>query len=363
MGYIFNGLLAVIWLLVVPCLAGVFYFRREKRTVSEYLLAGYALLFTIMELLSLTIIFSKQPLHVLTAVYGLTAVVLAGCGVWCIYKKKQNETGSLEAADDTPRIQGENSSRLTAFLQKKGISLEMVIAGILILIQLVIVVLYAHMDEDDAFYVGTATTAVETDSVYAVNPYTGVAYKNLPSRYILSPFPAFLAVISRLCGGLHPAVVAHTIFPAVFILLAYVVLYLYSRMFFQEKAGEQGIFMILCAVILWFCGYSVYNSEIFTMGRIWQGKAVLAGVFLPFLFLLCMEIFMQEKPEYPWSLAFLTNGACCLFSSMGIMLAPLMMGVFMLLGLVRFRSVHRFLKCVVCCLPSLILGVAYILVF
>ena len=94
MGYIFNGLLAVIWLLVVPCLAGVFYFRREKRTVSEYLLAGYALLFTIMELLSLTIIFSKQPLHVLTAVYGLTAVVLAGCGVWCIYKRKQNETGS-----------------------------------------------------------------------------------------------------------------------------------------------------------------------------------------------------------------------------------------------------------------------------
>lgn len=53
--------------------------------------------------------------------------------------------------------------------------------------------------------------------------------------------------------------------------------------------------MILCAVILWFCGYSVYNSEIFTMGRIWQGKAVLAGVFLPFLFLLCMEIFMQEN--------------------------------------------------------------------
>ena len=85
-------------------------------------------------------------------------------------------------------------------------------AGFLILIQLVVVVLYAHMDEDDAFYVGTATTAVETDTLYAYNPYTGAAYNVLPSRYILSPFPAFLAVTSRLCGGLHPAIVAHTVF-------------------------------------------------------------------------------------------------------------------------------------------------------
>ena len=53
MGFIFKGILAVIWLLVVPCLAGGFYFRREKRTCSEYLLAGYTLLFAITELLTL----------------------------------------------------------------------------------------------------------------------------------------------------------------------------------------------------------------------------------------------------------------------------------------------------------------------
>ncbi|MFR8310899.1 MAG: hypothetical protein ACLVBP_00195 [Ruminococcus sp.] len=38
MGFIFKGILAVIWLLVVPCLAGRgFYFRRGKRTCGEYL--------------------------------------------------------------------------------------------------------------------------------------------------------------------------------------------------------------------------------------------------------------------------------------------------------------------------------------
>ncbi|MFR3947579.1 MAG: DUF6077 domain-containing protein [Ruminococcus sp.] len=287
-------------------------FPQGKRTCGEYLLAGYTLLFAITELLSLTMIFTKQPLHLLTVTYGAVAGVLAFLGVWSLYKKRQKETGKCAGTYCSKRARrvrcfqaaDRKFFRFEKFLQKTGISSELVVAGILILFQLVVVVLYAHMDEDDAFYVGTATTAVETDSLYAYNPYTGAAYNVLPSRYILSPFPAFLAVTSRLCGGLHPAIVAHTVFPAVFVFLAYVVLFQYSRIFFKGKAGEQGIFMILCAVILWFCGYSVYNSEIFTMGRIWQGKAVLAGVFLPFLFLLCMEIFMQEKPEYPWSLVF-----------------------------------------------------------
>ena len=342
MGFIFKGMLSVIWLMVLPWLAGVFYFRRQIRHWSEYLLAGYVLLFAVTELLCLTAIFAGLPLHVLVVAYALVSVLLAVGGIRVLYKNKKAGRPVMKK----PRLSG-----------------ELIAAAALILVQLVIVVLFAHMDEDDAFYVGTATTAVQTDSVYAVNPYTGADYKKLPSRYVLSPFPAFLAVISRLCGGFHPAVVAHTIFPPVFILLAYLVLFLYARIFFEGKIKEQGIFLMLCAVILWFSGYSVYNSEIFTMGRIWQGKAALAGVFLPLLFLLCMEILMQEKPKYPWSLLFLTNGACCLFSSMGIMLAPLMMGVFLLLSLVRFRSLKRLWKGIVCCLPSLVLGALYIVAF
>ena len=93
MGFIFKGILAVIWLLVVPCLAGGFYFRREKRTCGEYLLAGYTLLFAITELLSLTMIFTKQPLHVLTITYGVVAGVLAFLGARSLYKKRQKETG------------------------------------------------------------------------------------------------------------------------------------------------------------------------------------------------------------------------------------------------------------------------------
>ena len=124
MGIIFKGILAVIWLLVVPCLAGGFYFRREKRTCGEYLLAGYTLLFAITELLSLTMIFTKQPLHLLTVTYGAVAGVLAFLGVWSLYKKRQKETGEGAGTYCGRRIEA------------TGISPELVVAGILILIGL-----------------------------------------------------------------------------------------------------------------------------------------------------------------------------------------------------------------------------------
>ena len=43
---------------------------------------------------------------------------------------------------------------------------------------------------------------VQTDTIFEVIPYTGLKYYGLPSRYVLSPFPVFLAVVSQLSMGL-----------------------------------------------------------------------------------------------------------------------------------------------------------------
>ena len=340
-----KGVLAGFWLIFVPTAAGIPFVKKKKDyTLGESFLAGLLLMLAVAQLLILPGIFRKLSLHLVTLLF---AIVMGLCAAYGLY-------GFAGSA-------GSYGKRLRKSIPE--ISPWMWIAAGVILVQIGVCVYYAHMDADDAFYVATATTSVHTDSIFAYNPYSGAEYAVLPRRYVLSPFPVLLAVISQLSGGLHPAVTAHTIYPVVFLLAAYLVYYQFGRLWFAEKRREQGLFLLICAVIIWFSGFSVYTGGNFMLVRIWQGKAVLAGVFLPFLFLLCMEIFMQEKPEYPWSLAFLANGACCLFSSMGIMLAPLLMGVFALLSLVKFRDGRRFLKSVVCCLPSLILGVVYILVF
>lgn len=342
MNMMVKGLLVIWWLLAVPTAAGgTLLGRNEKRSPGMCLLSGYLLMFSVAEVMTLPMIWAKLPLHILEYSFAAVMVVLALCGgIFLLKNKGRKNQGSTK---------------------KRKISVYFVIAAVLILFQLVAASFLAHMDADDAFYVATATTAVQTDTIFSVNPYTGYAYAQLPSRYVLSPFPVFLAVVSSLCG-LHPAIMAHLVFPALFIFLAYVVLYQYAGKWFPKEADARGIFMIFCAVIIWFSGYSIYNSENFQMVRIWQGKACMASVFLPLLLYLGLCIVLEKQREYPWILLLLADLSCCLLSSMGIMLALVMLVILLFMGLLRYRDLGRAACTALCTLPSLLLGVVYIMI-
>lgn len=344
MALIWKGILALIWLVIVPGCSGVLFLRKKAiYTLAESYLAGYLFLFALAELLTVPFLFLDLPLHLLVLCYGTITALAALAGIFRIKKygiRNLLPTGS--------------GIRSTSFYFWAAV--------ILILMQVGVVVLFAHFDADDALYVAAATTAVEEDSIFHVNAYTGIPYVNLPRRYILSPFPMFLAVISQLCGGLHPAIMAHTIFPAVFLPSCYLVLYQIGKRWFPDRKESQGIFLLLSAVLLWFSAYSVYNAGNFQMVRLWQGKSLLASFLLPLVFYLSLSIVLEEKPKYSWLLYGLANISGCLLSSMGIILTPLMMGIFIFWGLLKFKSLKRTALGLICCLPSVILGAAYVLI-
>ena len=97
------------------------------------------------------------------------------------------------------------------------------------------------------------------------------------------------------------------------------------------------------------------------MVRIWQGKAVLASVLLPYLLCLCISFFLEKKQEISWVPLVLANISCCLLSSMGVILAPLLTGCFFIISLIVRRDWKRVLVGFLCCLPSIALGIVYIL--
>ena len=165
------------------------------------------------------------------------------------------------------------------------------------------------------FYVGTATTAVETDSLYAYNPYTGAAYNVLPSRYILSPVsciscrdqPVMRRASSSHCGTYcFSGGICFSGICGAFSVQPHIL---------QGKGWRTGNFYDpLCRdpVVLRIFGIQFRN---FYNGQDLAGKSCAGrGIFTIFYFCSVWRFFMQEKPEYPWSLAFLANGACCLFS-------------------------------------------------
>lgn len=340
MGMIVKGILAIFWLAAVPAFAGVPFFRKkETGNFAEIILTGYLALFSVMEILTLPMTWLKLPLHVLTASCGILFGALALWGMICLKKQK-------------PLYR----------LRKREIhwNFYLCLALLIILLQVVMCTFLAHMDADDCFYVGAATTDVYTDTIFEVNPYTGREYIALPRRYVLSPFPVFLAVVSQLSGGLHPAIMAHVFFPLVFLPAAYMVQYCIAGKCFPEDRKARGIYLLLTALLCSFSGYSVYNAGNFQMVRIWQGKALLAGVFLPLLFYLCLSLLVEKKPDDSWLILVMANISCCLLSSMGIILTPLMTGCFLAVCFVRTREWKRVLKGLMCCLPSILLGLLYI---
>lgn len=226
----------------------------------------------VAQLLILPGIFRKLSLHLVTLLF---AIVMGLCAAYGLY-------GFAGSA-------GSYGKRLRKSIPE--ISPWMWIAAGVILVQIGVCVYYAHMDADDAFYVATATTSVHTDSIFAYNPYSGVEYAVLPRRYVLSPFPVLLAVISQLSGGLHPAVTAHTIYPVVFLLAAYLVYHQFGRTVVCGKKKRAGVVSaFLCCDHLVFRIFCIYGRQ-FHAGAYLAGKssAGSSDFALPYLSWACSD--------------------------------------------------------------------------
>ena len=333
------------WMIVIPLGmgAGILQGKRDV-CFAEIASIGYAGFFCLAEVLLEAAIFLKLRLQTTALLFGGLSVLTAFLG-FSLYMRPKNRKARREIR--------------TRFYSMPGF--WMLLAVALIVLQTAVVVLMTHLDADDANYVGTATTSFAADSLYRFHPYTGREFLRLPKRYIFSPFPALLAVLSTLCGNVHPARMAHVFYPAVLIPLCYLVLSLFGRKLFSKDRDARGIFLLFLAVMGAFSGYSIYNSDNFMMIRIWQGKALLTGCFLPLILYLGFMLFWEKEPQYPYWVLAAAVTASCLLSGMAIVLVPLMTGLLLVTGLLRNRSLKRTGAGILCLLPAAALGGLYII--
>ena len=341
------GKLIVFWLFlaILPFLCGTLFTKYMKKDAGEILLnwtAGFIGIMALAQILIVPAIFLRISFHAICILFYAVVVSCALLGI--ILRKKQIVQMLLSWAkrfNKTPLIVW------AAFL--------------LVLMQALVYVFYTHEDADDAFYVATAATAAETDSIFQINPYTGKEYSSLPSRYVLSPFSVFWAILSR-CAMLHPTIVAHTALPAVLVCVAYAVYALTGKKLFDGSREKTGWLVFLAGVFLIWSGYTTSTQGSMMLLRIWQGKGFLAAALLPMAVYLFLRFLKEEEGKGDYLLLFCLMLACCLASSMGIMLGAVLLGCGGLV-LAVFRKSFRFLiRMFLCALPNAIFALAYILI-
>jgi len=200
-----------------------------------------------------------------------------------------------------------------------------VLAGVLLLVQLVLAVLMVYGDGDDAYYVAISAAAEESGRMYQKIPYTGM-HTELDVRHGLAPFPIWIAWLAQMTG-ITTVIVAKTLVPVALISMTYGVFYLLgSRVLFAgegayRKKWALPAFLLCTEVLVLFGDYSYYTVENFMIARSRQGKAALGSILIPMIFFLLLTLLRKIQEEQKitvgfWVLLGSVMTACCLASTM-----------------------------------------------
>lgn len=221
-------------------------------------------------------------------------------------------------------------SGLKIRFEKPEISIFLVVALLVIAFQCGVYIFGMHLDEDDARWLAEANDALVKDRMLLHNPATGEYIGRFVGEMVkdvYSPWPFYISWMSRMTA-VRAAVIAHTVYPPVLLLLSYAAYYELGRQLFKGKS-ERGIFLLMVAVINLFMAGNVYTQSVFTLTRIWQGKAVVAAVMIPLFLTLAVKLQGENEDTVSnWILLGVSGCAACLFSGMGIAIGLLMIAVY-----------------------------------
>ena len=345
-------LLAVI---LTAYLTGVLFVDAEHGLFAT-LLGGFLFELALWEIFSLFAIYMHMSLTGLCCIIVPVILVLCVVGV---FRKR------AELLDPWRACFSGWWGRITRFFTLKA-DLKDVIALValgMVFVQALLLVIGVHYDDDDAFYVATATTAIDTDTIYHYTPYTGAEYTELPARYVLSPWPMFAAVLARVFA-IRPVIVFHTILPAMIIPMSYGVLYLLGRVIWREDESRDlktYAFLIAASLLQVFGAFSTWSVGMRLLIRVWQGKTVLASVIIPLLMVLIIHEWQSEKLSPKMMFYILTVlVAGCFMSSMGVVLPVIELGALGLTRMIVKKDIRYTLSLIPCCAFNVLLGLVYV---
>ena len=340
-------LLLVLWMLTVPVLIGTLVINQLfKAKETDLLLAvacGFICMFAIFYILVMPMLLLKVSLQILVICWSFLMLCLSITSL-VMNRKRLKEILSYN------------------LLQMKMLPKIAIIVIVLVMAQAFVSSWYVHEDADDAFFVAAATTAVSTNSILEFDPYTGLSLDVYPARYVFSPFPIFIALLSKILM-LHPAIVAHTVLPAVLIPLSYIILAVLGKKLFPDRPSSVMLFLLFICVLNVFGNTSVYTNSSFLLFRIWQGKAVLANIVLPAILYFSFCAMSEPNKRGEWIILVACVLSAILASSMGIILAPIMIVCLGFVFAMQNKKLSTFALSIACCIPCIACGVISLVMY
>ncbi|MDD3665042.1 MAG: DUF6077 domain-containing protein [Bacteroidales bacterium] len=341
----------IFWMIVIPYCLGIplaSRFGMYGRTIEMTLVSGYFLMVSIFQIYYLFFVLFYNHFIPLVWLSAVTFLLIAICSV---IKSGKYHIGG--------RKYGRHKKKVLEICLWIGFA-------VLFGIQLIMTVMYAYPDGDDAFYAVTALITETNNNMYINIPYTGET-SVLDKRHAFSSAPIFIAFLGRVCS-VHPVVMSNVFFSIAVIILTYMLYKLIAVELLEDKKEYIPLFMITICILYLFGNSTIYQNTTFLITRTGQGKAFLANVIpiASILGLLLLNKNLENKDELNKSNAALVLLSLVMLaagytSTMGMFMGPLLIGGGILLLAIRYKLPLLLFKLFIIMLPTLICGGFYII--
>ena len=237
------------------------------------------------------------------------------------------------------------------------------------MIALIVFILYntivlQHTDDDDSRFVVNAVDMMRTNKLFLTDPATGARlsyWKGELAKDVTSPWAIYPACIAR-WTGVRPVAAFHSLIPVQVVILASYVYYALAERLFPGERMSKSMFVIFVWMINLYGFYSLYCGETFLMTRGWQGKSIVAGVGIPALIMLFLDIYQDQTQRSSYVLLILLNLAMCLLSGMGIIIGGIMVASFTIVYALEKKSTEIVVWGMLICLPNILYYAIYTIV-
>lgn len=256
-------------MILVPCLLGEGVLRllygnqyRQKMTRADSVLTGWMIVIGLAEAAHLTAVILGRSFSDCLKIFlpGLAVCVIAAAVLLFVSGRQQKSDKSHAREAERFKIK----SMMTASPHCTQEQIIYLIFGILVLIQFALLETGGKIYPTADMTVETVNTMLATDTLYQVNPMTGLPYvQGLPLRLKILCLPTLYAMLCELFG-MSAVQLVWGLMPLITMIGSYLAFYTAARAVFPEDRRKRGIFLVITALILWVGNYR-YGMDGFGM--------------------------------------------------------------------------------------------------
>jgi len=313
---------------------------KEKPSVPFAILMGFFAYYSLFQLVTLPLMFTLQPLSLLTGVWSVIVVVVTVVTLFRLRK--------------TTAVQAETIAAYSVRdLFWKGVQ------ALVVLVHTAVTSVMYFSYWDATFYIGTVSFSVYHNAINTYDPLTGRLLDGFDLKHCLATYHMHDAVVCQLLD-IHPLIETKTIMVIVITILVNLAYYCLARKLFKQNEFGVALMMGFC-FLLNLCSYSLYTSSSFLMFRTYEGKAITGSLVTAVLFYLFLRLYEDPRSYWEWGLLTLVSWGAMAVSASAMMLVPTAIMAFAVVLWFRNREWKIFVRAGISMLPCLLSMAIYFL--